>query len=141
MGGCGLPVAAELVAARAPFVDVGRERGPWARRVLVQVESAGQKRCRVCNLALLERNAAAPVEELGAIAGVEPWGADERLGVDEHLGGTLELAAVHLAPGEGEVMPECEGDIAAHLGPELFQTLDRLVVPARGDELLRSCER
>ena len=53
----------------------------------------------------------------------------------------LELAAVHLAPGEGQALPERKRRIAAHVAPEVFELPDSFVVAVLHDELLGLSEQ
>jgi hypothetical protein len=53
----------------------------------------------------------------------------------------LELTAVHLAPGEGQALPEGERRIAAYVAPEVFELPDGFVVAVLHDELLGLSEQ
>ena len=82
---CRIPIAADLIAARAPLIGVGGEQCARARGVLVEVECPCEKRGRGRDIGALECDTAAPVEDLRPIGSVEPRRLRADLGVLEQL--------------------------------------------------------
>ena len=133
VAGRGVPVAAKLVAARAPVADVGGEKRRRTGRAGIRLERAREERDRLCDLRPLEGDAACAVEDSGAVGRVEVGRLHDRVGLREQIGCDVEPALVHLRPRCRQAMPEGERGILLNVGPQRVELLERgdVVVVAR----------